>query len=717
MRPIRNLSDEAPLAPGRSGERLRGLHAAVAVPLVDPSPMAVGPGVARFRHPAGVGLPDRPFPGYVSPLRASAQEEALPSVRPRFGHLGRWWLVDVAVEPGTSLYGTGEQAGSLLRNGTRKVLWNTDCPDYTDETPALYQSHPWVLGVRGDGSAFGVLVETTWRTVIDLTRGIRFETLGPPPAVLVIERDSALEVARALAELTGRIPMPPRWALGYHQCRWSYESEAKAREIASGFRSRGLPCDAIWLDIDYMDGFRCFTFSKEAFPDPKRLNADLHRDGFRTVWMIDPGLKVDPKYAVFERGRRGRHYVTTAEGKEFHGKVWPGDCAFPDFTRARTRAWWGGLYKEFLAHGIDGVWNDMNEPALFECHSRTMPEDNRHEADEDLGGPGTHAQYHNIYGMQMVRATFEGVKASRPERRAFVLTRAGFLGSQRFGATWTGDNRSSWAHLAWAIPSVLNLGLSGQPFVGPDIGGFLGDADAALFARFMGIGALLPFARGHSDKKSGPHEPWAFGKACEATCRRALTRRYRLLPYLYTLFHEAATTGAPIVRPAFVADPCDVRWRACETMFLLGNDVLVSCDVDRHADGGDAFLPRGGWIPFEPGTLGTEESWTPDADLPRVYVRAGAVVPLGPAMQHTGEKPIDPLTLVVAPDADGRATGTLYEDAGDGDALATGDYALTRFSVSDGGSAVREERIGGRRKVPARMVRPIVVPPRGAETR
>lgn len=674
---------------------------------IDASPVLIGDGIGRFRDPAFACVEIPPFPGFVEQPKARGPLPSGFAIRPSFSTRvdasGPVSVVELRLDAGTSLYGTGEQAGTLLRNGTRKICWNTDIPAYSDQSPSLYQSHPWVLAVRADGSAFGVICETTWRCVIDLRRHIRFEVEGPSPAVTVIERGSAQEVVEVLAELTGKPPMPPLWAIGYHQCRYSYYPDSKVREIAKEFRDREIPCDVIWLDIDYMEGFRCFTFSKEHFPKPKELMDDLHEDGFKVVCMIDPGIKVDPKYGVYAAGTKGANggkFVKDSAGREYHGDVWPGACGFPDFTKKDVRTWWSGLYHDFMKVGVDGVWNDMNEPAVFGGHGpgKTMPGDNWHEADAELGGPDVHARYHNIYGMQMIRATREGIRAVSPKKRPFVLSRASFLGGQRFGATWTGDNCSDWNHLSWSVPMALNLGLSGQGFVGPDIGGFIGNADAELFARWMGIGTMLPFARAHTDTNSKPHEPWSFGKECEAACRRAIERRYRLLPYWYWVFREASEKGTPIVRPVWFADATDPRLRGVDHAFLIGDDVMVWTNARSGKGVEPAVLPKGPWKKFEPGTVGLratarEKSW--DAtDLPDVYLREGAAVALADVAKNTSETSFERLTIVANPDASGNATGMLYLDAGDGYASEKGEFALLRVDVADG--KVKTTRVAGK---------------------
>jgi alpha-glucosidase len=585
------------------------------------------------------------------------------------------------VPAGTSLYGTGEVAGPLLRNGRVVETWNTDSYGYREQTPSLYQSHPWVLAVRPDGSAFGVLADTTWRCEIDLNNGITFAADGPEYPVIVYEGATPQDVIRKLASDIGTIALPPLWAIGYHQCRYSYYPESRVREVADGFRTRAMPCDVIWFDIDYMRGYRVFTFDSSHFPDPTALNADLQELGFHTIWMIDPGVKAEPGYSVFDSGSAGDHWVRKADGSVYNGEVWPGQCVFPDYTRPETMTWWAGLYKDFMATGIDGVWNDMNEPAIFNVPSKTMPEDNIHRGGGSLT-EGPHARYHNVYGMLMTKGTLKGIKDANPDKRPFVLTRANYIGGHRYAATWTGDNAAEWYDLENSIPMILNLGLSGQPFAGPDIGGFIGNGNGQQFARWMGIGSLLPFSRGHTGKGNRDKEPWAYDAAVERTCRMALERRYRLIPYLYTLFEESSRTGLPIARPTFFADPADPALRSEDDSFLLGDSLLVVAKVTPLADR-MPVMPRGAWRP-----INLHDGAT-DADLPDLYLREGAILPVGPIEQHVNERPLDPLTLYLSLDEKGNASGELYEDAGEGFGYQQGQYLRTRYQASREGDKVR----------------------------
>jgi alpha-glucosidase len=577
-----------------------------------------------------------------------------------------------------SLYGGGEVTGPLLRNGQNIKLWNTDNGAYgTDNGKRLYQTHPWVLGVRKDGTAFGIIFDSSWKAELTTNSDkIEYNSEGALFKVYIIDRKSPQEVIKGLAELTGTIDLPPLWALGYHQCRFSYETEQKVRNIANNFRERSIPCDAIWMDIDYMEGFRVFTFNKKNFPNPKGLNDDLHKKGFKTIYMIDPGVKVDNDYSVYKSGTANDVWVKQPNGQEYHGKVWPGDCAFPDFTMPRTREWWGKLYKDFMGTGIDGIWNDVNEPAVNDndlpanLRLGTMPYNTPHRGGGKLPA-GSHLLYHNAYGRYMVEASRNGILAANPEKRPFILTRSNLLGGQRFSATWTGDNLADPKFMKLSVPMSLTLGLSGQPFSGPDIGGFLENTSGELWAQWIGFGTLLPFARGHACAGTNDKEPWAFGPAIEKTSRIALERRYRLLPYFYTLFYGAHKTGLPVMSPVFFDDVKDMRLRSEEQAFLLGNKLLVVPSFAKNP-----ALPNGIWE-----TLPLIEGEEADAYQAKLLIKGGSIIPAGKVVQNTTEKLLKPLTLFVCLDDKGKASGELYWDAGEGWGFNKGDNSLLKFEA------------------------------------
>lgn len=592
---------------------------------------------------------------------------------------------EIALSGDISLYGGGEVTGPLLRNGKTIKLWNTDTGAYgVDGGSRLYQSHPWVMGVRPDGSAFGVIFDTSWKAQLTTDSDkIIFDTEGAPFRVYVIDRSTPQEVLKGLAELTGTMEMPPLWALGYHQCRFSYGSESIVRNIADNFRNRNIPCDVIWMDIDYMDGYRIFTFNDRNFPNPKALNEELHQKGFRAVYMIDPGAKVDENYHVYKSGTENDVWVKRPDGTIYQGKVWPGYCAFPDFTMPTTRQWWAGLYQDFLAKGIDGVWNDMNEPAVTdddipeELRIGTMPYDTPHRGGGDLPA-GPHLLYHNAYGRLMTEATRNGVMTFYPERRPFVLTRANLLGGQRYAATWTGDNWAGWSHLKLSVPMSLTLGLSGQPFSGPDIGGFLNNTEPDVWAHWIGFGVFLPFVRGHACSGTNNKEPWAFGTAIEASSKMALERRYRLLPYFYTQFYNAHTTGIPVMQPIFFADPADASLRTEEESFLVGEDLMVI-----PAFAGNTAMPEGIWE-----TLSVVSGDLTDQYQARLKIKGGSIIPAGRIIQNTNEAMFEPLTLFTCLDENGTAQGTLYHDAGEGWGFRDGDYSILTFTAERSGNTV-----------------------------
>lgn len=631
----------------------------------------VGDGIAKF-VPKGFNLSQ--MPSFA--LKAEPQEKGMlpsnwqlyPIVEKKKGHASAY----LDVPQGTSLYGGGEVTGPLLRNGQSIKLWNTDSGAYSvDNGKRLYQSHPWVMGVRPDGTSFGILFDTPYKAELTTTdERINFETEGELFRIFVIDRESPQAVIKGLAELIGTMPMVPRWALGYQQCRFSYTPASRVIEVADTFRIKRIPCDVMWMDIDYMDGYRIFTFNPQTFPDPAALNQDLHIRGFHSAWMIDPGAKVDSTYFVYKSGTANDVWVKTAQGKEFHGDAWPGACAFPDFTQPKTVRWWADLYKDFLDKGVDGVWNDVNEPQISNTPTGTMPEDNKHLGGDKIPA-GPHLKYHNVYGYLMVKASREGIMKARPQNRPFILTRSNFLGGQRFAATWTGDNASWESHMTMSVPMILTLGLSGQPFSGADVGGFLFNPDADLFGRWMALGAFYPFSRGHACAGTINKEPWAFGQKVEDVSRMALERRYVLLPYYYTLLHEASETGMPIMRPVFFADPKDTLLRAEEQAFLIGENLLV---VPEWAQ--NPALPKGIWrnLSLIPGD-------DKDSYQAKLKIRGGAIIPTGKIIQNTNEKSLDPLTLLVCLDEKGEAHGTLYWDEGDNWSFKDGNYSFQHFTA------------------------------------
>jgi alpha-glucosidase len=635
-------------------------------------------------------------------------------------------------------YGLGEKAGATVSRDTQQfVMWNTDTYGYPRGLDPIYQSIGFYVALRqaqpapgavanlsaGEvkppaarprGLAYGLFLDNTSRTYFDMGKTdparVTFGAASGELNYYVFtggEERSPKNVLRDYTELTGRAPLPPLWALGNQQSRWSYYPEARVREVARAFRESRVPADVIYLDIDYMDGFRVFTWNRERFPDPAKMIADLRAEGFRIVVIIDPGIKVDPNYFAYRDGQAGGHFVRDADGGELHATVWPGVCAFPDFTDPKAREWFGSLYKQNLDEGVAGFWNDMNEPGVFLSDQtpkpdiyhhpmKTFPVDAKHVGD---GRVGTHARYHNVYGMQMARSTFEGLKRLRPGARPFVLTRAGYAGVQRYSAVWTGDNVASWDHLRLSIPMLLNMGMSGVPFVGSDVGGFSGNPSPELYARWLQAAALTPFLRSHSEAGSNPHEPYSFGAEFTKINRASVELRYRLLPYLYTLFREHTETGAPVMRPLWFEYPDDSRTYTIEDEYLVGRDLLVAPVVRESATRRGVYFPAGdNWVDWWTGKTyegGRDAEVEAPLDRLPLFVRAGAVIPVQPVVQHTGEMVSAPLTLLVVPGADG--TSSYYEDAGDG----YGDRRTTTVTLRGGSLKLSHAGAYAARKVGA----------------
>lgn len=638
--------------------------------------------------------------------------------------------------PGERYAGLGEKVGFLDHRGKRLEEWCRDVLPHLPDTDPLYQAIPFLMVLRPVGveaaRSVGLFLASTWRTSFDLAArdpeavrlgvdaragGLELWLVAGPEPARVLERYS---------ELTGRMPLPPLWALGYHQSRYSYASEAEVRELAAGFRRRGIPCDAVHLDIHYMDGYRLFTWDPERFPEPRRMARELAEEGFRLVAIVDPGVKEEPGYPVYERGLERDAFCRTPDGDLYGGEVWPGRTVFPDFARPEVRRWWAELHRELLAQGVAGVWNDMNEPAVFDGPGKGMPEEVLHRGEDGAQLP--HAAVHNAYALLEAAATRQGMLEARPEERPFILTRAGFAGIQRYAAVWTGDNSSWWEHLQMATPMLLGLSLSGVPFVGTDVGGFLGDASPELYARWVELGAFSPFFRTHTSLGTRRQEPWSFGEEVEAVARRYIRLRYRLLPYLYSLFRRAEQTGLPPMRPLWLHFPEDPGSHAVWDQFLLGEELLVA-PVDRPgARRRPVHLPPGRWRDAWSGRWhrGPADVLV-EAPLERLplFVREGAVLPLGPAVESTArleEPEAGPLEFHAflsprraarrrgAPPGRARSEGAsgrpvaelrppLYEDDGRSFAYRRGEWRESRLRLFAGeeGLRVHVESEGGYR--------------------
>lgn len=603
----------------------------------------------------------------------------------------------MAAPPDEMYLGLGEKTGGLDKRGKKWKLWGVDRP-YTVNADPLYQSIPVLIGYR-HARAWAAFFDNTFKSFFDMCASTpdrwKWSAAGGEINVYFLAGPTLPELTRRYMKLVGGIPMPPKWALGYHQSRYSYETEAEVRRIARTFRRLKIPCDSIHLDIHYMRGYRVFTFDENKFPDPKALAKDLKKQGIRPVCIVDPGVKEDHNWEVFREGLQKGYFCKNDRGETVIKYSWPLRAAWPDFGREEVRRWWGDLHKVYTDAGIEGIWNDMNEPSMwpwaFYLWKMVIPtgmyfgEDMLHT---HAGKPAPHLRCRNVYGMMEDKATREGLLRLRPDRRPFVLTRAGYAGVGRYAIMWTGDNFSTWSQFKMTVPMLINLSLTGQPICGPDTGGFVLNASRELFARWMQLGAFYPYLRGHTMVHSLRHEPWTFGKKVEEICRRFIGLRYRLMPYLYSLVWEAHREGDPVWRPPAYHFPEDEKTARIEDQVMVGPHMMVAPVTKRGARSREVYLPEGKWLEFFSGEVcegpGVREIGAPLERIP-LFLREGAVVPMGPLMQYTDEKPLDPLTLLIFP---GEGSFRLWEDDGVSMDYERGGFACTPISTEMGDDAL-----------------------------
>jgi alpha-glucosidase len=595
-------------------------------------------------------------------------------------------------------FGLGDKAGPMNRRNRSFTNWNTDEFGWQESTDPLYKTIPFFIGLR-KGMAYGLFFDNTYRSVFDFGKEspdyFSFGAEGGELNYYFIPGPEPKAIVEEYTAMTGRTPLPPLWTLGYQQSRYSYYPEARAREIVKTLREKKIPADAIYFDIDYQQGNAPFTINREYFPTFEKMISDFRALGMRTILITDLHIKKDPNhgYAPYDSGMKNDVFVKNPDGSVYVGIVWPGESVFPDFTLTRAREWWGGLYKNFVGMGAAGFWNDMDEPALFERADKTMPLDTRHRLDD--GTSVDHRAIHNVFGMQNVRATYEGLRKLQPDERPFVLTRAAYSGAQRYAATWTGDNSSTWNHLKMSTPMLLSLGISGYPLVGDDIGGFAGSPPADLLTRWFEVGALNPIYRDHTAKGTLDQEPWVHGPEHEAIRRKYIELRYELMPYLYTGIEEMSRTGLPLMRPVFLEYPQASDFYGDNRDFLFGRDFFVAPVTTDMVDAEEISLPPGEWYDFWTSTkLSSKQRFTlqPRLDEMPLYVRAGAIVPMQPLVQSTEETPNGPLELrVYLPgSASGDCRGTLYQDDGHTFAYQKGEILRVNYScqVTSGAATV-----------------------------
>lgn len=576
--------------------------------------------------------------------------------------------------PDEKFIGLGEKTGGLNRRGSGYQNWNSDVPGYETRQDPLYATIPFYIGIR-DSVVYGIFLDNSSKTQFNFgasqDRFSSFSVDNGDMNYYLLWHSSVAKILESYSWLTGRMPLPPMWSLGYHQCRWSYFPESEMMSLAKNFRDRKIPCDGLWFDIHYMQDYKVFTWSHDRFPDPEGMLTQLDNMGFKNVVIIDPGIKVEKGYAPYEDGVKKDMFIKYSDGKEYNGQVWPGWCAFTDFTKPDARVWWGTLFKEDIDQGIDGFWCDMNEIASWGAKTP----DNLVFNFE--GHPVSHRTGKNVFGLEMSRATYEGTLQLFKNKRPFVLTRSGFAGLQRYTAIWTGDNLAKDDHMLLGVRLVNSLGLSGVPFAGVDVGGFVGDASSELMARWITIGAFCPFYRSHKEYNGKDAEPWAFGENTEEISRNYIQLRYNLLPYIYSAFYEASQTGMPVQRSLAINYSHDnmIYQTDYENEYFFGPSILVApCVSTVRAT--KVYLPEGIWFDFYNNKKydGNSEMWyeAPLEKLP-LFIKAGSFIPEQSPVQFTAQQPTDTLTLHVYYSSF-NSHYVYYEDAGDQFDYQKGDY-------------------------------------------
>jgi alpha-glucosidase len=580
------------------------------------------------------------------------------------GISGKRWLFRFKGRPEMQFYGLGEKHTAFERSGRAYWFWNTDVwadhplesvrdGDYDPD----YLSVPYLI-IKHDNTYTGLLVDSSFPAMISVgapsvvagvvepsrkrAPEILLAAEGGPPSLFLLFGPTLAELTRKFQMLTGPTPLPPIWSLGYHQSRWGYRGASDLTTLADRFERHRLPADGLWLDIDYMAGYRVFTIDSEHMPQPVETISELRERGFRTVPILDPGIKREEGYGVYDSGKAANVFCLNAAGGVFTGLVWPGMTVFPDFSLPETRLWWAGHARRFFELGFEGAWLDMNDPSTGSVDCRDMRFDN---------GRLPHEACHNRYALLMARATRDALRAARPDRRPFLLSRSGSTGSQKYCAHWTGDNFSSYRHLRRSIAKSLNLSLSGIPFNGADVGGFGGDCSEALLVDWFKAAFLMPFFRNHTMRGSRRQEPWAYSRRALGIIRRFVRLRYTLLPYLYNLFIDQEEKGEAILRPLFYdfRDKPSLPLGDVDDQFMVGPAILQAPFLREEVRQRTVVLPGHKWLRADTGR------WVQGEGLLRVrrqlgttplFLREGSLVPFQPGVRTTNSKDLNHIGLL-----------------------------------------------------------------------
>ncbi len=658
---------------------------ATSISVLSPGPVADTASRLKLSSAAGLELVD----AHGSVLLRGEPRSCL-------GVSGSTWLLRFSTYGDEHFFGLGEKWGPLEKSGVRTTFWNTDVWASFDQEAIqrgrcdpLYGSIPYLLVERA-GSFVGILVDSPFPVFLQTPTRQAMQRRGPGEGELHLgARDGAVlvyfivgpslrEVTRKLQRLVGVTPRPPLWALGHHQSRWGYGSAADLEGLDARFEQYRIPCDGLWLDIDYMRGFRVFTIDRQKFEAPARTLAQLSQKGRHVVAIVDPGVKREAGYRVYDEGLLGNHFCATPEGQPFVGIVWPGESVFPDFSRPRTRAWWAAEVARLLAQGFSGFWLDMNEPEAGAADVSQMR----------FGrGRASHLSFHNQYALGMAQASRRGVLRQVPDQRPFLLTRAFATSISRYAAVWTGDNYSNETHLALSIPTTLNLALSGVPFNAPDVPGFGGDADEDLLVRWYKLGFLFPFLRNHSCTGTRSQEPWAFTARARNIVRHYIRLRYKLLPYLYGLFQQQESRGEAILRPLFYDFQHTHRLPLFEIsdQFMVGPALMQAPVLSRNEGRRRVLLPKGTWYEAHTGRWrrGGAHVVAEDAAFSTpLFVREGQLIPMQVGTRATNRNRMDDIELHVFLRRQSRLRAELRYEVDDGKSFAYRGGATSCFRLS-----------------------------------
>jgi len=574
-------------------------------------------------------------------------------------------------------FGLGERGGPVDRRGRRINMWNVDWAGYSEFTNPLYISIPYFYGLR-QGKAWGLFLDSSaqpWFDMDSTNSGVlQFGAYGNELDYYVMVGPATWQVANTYTRLTGYKPLPPKWTLGYHQSRYGYSSESQLLQVASTMRQLSIPCDSLYLDIDYMNQQQMFTWDPVNFSSPRVMNSWLDALGFKRVNIMEPAVRTDdPQWKTLSTSG---YFLAAPDGSPMVTSIWYGNVSWIDFTRNDAVAWYKQSLKSFLADGVSATWDDLNEPA-----ANFMP-----QAIYNLNGaPQPDLVGRNLFALRETAASFEAQKELRPSVRPWVLSRSGFAGIQRYAANWGGDENSTFESLRVAVELSASMGISGQDQFGHDIGGFLGSPTAELFIRWLEFAAFTPLFRNHAMNTSLPREPWAFGEPYTTIARNYINRRYQMLPYLYTLVYSASYAGPPVLTPLFFWFPTDTQSYGQDSDFMLGSSLLVAPVVIEGATGRNVYLPAGtNWIDFY-----TDQSYsggqqiTANAPLETVplYVQAGSILPGGPLVQYIDQPALQLWTVDLYPGPD--SSYTLYEDDGKSFDYANRHYLKTVITRSE----------------------------------